>query len=569
MPEEYPVNKPVVYLLSLFAIHTRTEKEISVSCIVPEKKSSLVHLLILCAVALSVYFKVLRNEFVWDDTLFLTNVDAYRTLDFWRLFLTPGNGLEYLPIRDLSYAMDFVLWGENSAGFHFTNLLLYVVNIVAVYFFSKTLVTEIQSTRGDQKREPATVAFWTAAFFALIPIHCEAVNFIGGGRNTLLAALFAVLASRSFVLFLAGEGNFRRVAAAFLFYVLAVLSKATAITLPLFILAICAVIRRRPLMTRLAATTPFLLTSGIVYFAYTSIATKSGLISQPAESLPIADKIAVAAQIPFFYLGKFIIPTNLSPSYGSPFSSNLTSPLVITSMVAVLALALAAVFFRSRAPLFFVAVCWYGVFLIPVLHLVPTPVIVADRHAYLPSLAFCFLLAWSGTGLKTRWTYPVAAAAAALCLLFGFLSFKQSSVWQSNLTLWQHTVQVAPRSAQAMENLGTIYYHRGNYAKAFDMFNGVRQIEPKNPIYDFFEGKYFYEQGNLPRATTSFEHALEKNPDLIDALFCLADICEKMKNRDCAISYYRRVIASNDLERGPYKKLAVERLTVLGAANIP
>jgi tetratricopeptide (TPR) repeat protein len=101
------------------------------------------------------------------------------------------------------------------------------------------------------------------------------------------------------------------------------------------------------------------------------------------------------------------------------------------------------------------------------------------------------------------------------------------------------------------------------------MFEGVQQLEPQNPIYDFFEGKYYYERGNLPRATISFEGALEKKSDLIDALYCLGDICEKMKNRDCAISYYRRVIASTDLERGPYKKLAAERLAALGAANVP
>jgi hypothetical protein len=543
-----------------------------VSRAVPEKKSRLVHLLILCTVALVVFSNVLGNEFVWDDTLFLTNIDAYRSLDLWRFFRAPGNGLEYLPIRDLSYALDFALWGENPTGFHFTNLLLYVLNIVAVYFFSETLVTTIQSTRGGHQRAAATVALWTAAFFALLPIHCEAVNFIGGGRNTLLAALFAVLASRSFVLVLGGAGGdfpVRRVATAFLLYTLAVLSKATAVTLPLFFLALCAVMRHRPLRARLAAAAPFLFVSVIVYVQYTSIATKAGLISQPAGSLPIADRIAVAVQIPFFYLGKFIIPTNLSVSYGIPFPSSLTSPLASTSLIAVLTLALAAVVFRSRAPLFFIAVCWYGVFLVPVLHLLPTPVIVADRYAYLPSLAFCFIVAWSGTCLRTRWPYPVAAAATILCLLYGFLSFTQNRAWRSNLTLWQHTVRVSPRSAQAMENLGTIYYHRGEYGKAFDMFEGVQQLEPQNPIYDFFEGKYYYERGNLPRATISFERALEKKSDLIDALYCLGDICEKMKNRDCAISYYRRVIASNDLERGPYKKLAAERLAALDAANVP
>jgi len=537
------------------------------SCVPQGKKSSFVNLVVLIALTVAVFSRVLRNEFVWDDTLFLTNVDAYRTFDFKRFFLTLGNGLEFLPIRDLSYVLDFALWGENSTGFHFTNLLLYLLTVVAVYFFTVTIVTTIQLTADSRKQlAPTTVAFWTAALFALMPIHSEAVNFIGGGRNTLLAALFAFLASRYFVQLLGSDGNCFlnwRFGTAFILYILAVLSKATAITLPFFFLGLCAVIRSRPLIARMAVTTPFLLVSGIFYIQYTSIAAKAGLIRQPEVNLTIANKIAVAVQIPFFYLGKFIIPTNLSTDYGTPFPSSLASPFAIASLIAVMALTLLAFVFRNRAPLFFVAVCWYGVLLIPALHLLPTAVIVADRYAYLPSFAFCVLLTLLGITLRMRWPFTITIAAVALLFVYGLLAFQQNSIWRSNLTLWQHTVSVSPRSVQAMENLGTIYYYMGEHTKALDVLYGIQQVEPLNPIYDFFEGKYFWERSDFPRATISFERAIGKKSDLIDALYYLADICEKTKNFDCAITYYQRLIASTDLERGPYKKIAKERLAVL------
>jgi tetratricopeptide (TPR) repeat protein len=168
-----------------------------------------------------------------------------------------------------------------------------------------------------------------------------------------------------------------------------------------------------------------------------------------------------------------------------------------------------------------------------------------------------------------RWPNTITTAAVGLFFVYGYLSFQQNSVWKSNLTLWQHTVSVSPRSVLAMENLGTIYYSMGEYAKALDVLYGIQQIEPLNPIYDFFEGKYFWERGDFPRATVSFEHAIGKKNNLIDALYYLAVICEKTKNLDCAISYYQRLLASNDLERGQYKKIAKERLAILGALNSP
>ncbi len=539
-----------------------------------ERKSRVVNLSVLAALVVVIFGNVLTNEFVWDDILFLLNVDAYRTFDLKRYFLMPGNGLEYLPIRDLSYALDFTLWGEQSTGFHFTNLALYFFNIVAVYFLSETIVATIQLSRQSAERlAPATVAFWTAAFFTLHPIHCETVNFVGGGRNTLLASLFALLSCRSFILFLeCNRSSFFnwKLAAAFIWYILAILSKSTAISLPFLFLTLYPIIRCRPIITRLAATIPFFVVSGIVYFQYTSIAKSVGLINQhPNDSFSIASRISTAIQIPFFYLTKFIIPTSLSVDYGMPFSTTPGSPTVIACMIAIIVLALLVYVFRNSSTLPYVAFSWYGVTIIPVLHMLPTSTIVADRYAYLPSFAFCLLLAYLGVGLKDRWPYRITTAGVAICLVFGILSFNQNKVWKSNLTLWRHTIAISPRSVQAMENLGTIYFFKGERAKALDILNGVRQIEPLNPVYDFFEGKYFYERDNFTRATISFEHAIEKKNDLIDALYYLADICDKTKNIDCAISYYQRLLASKDLDRGNYKKIAKERLAKLGASNVP
>ena len=49
-----------------------------------------------------VYVNSLGNGFVWDDNVLLVPNEAYKKLDFGRIFFTKVNSLEYLPFRDLS-----------------------------------------------------------------------------------------------------------------------------------------------------------------------------------------------------------------------------------------------------------------------------------------------------------------------------------------------------------------------------------------------------------------------------------------------------------------------------------
>src|SRR6266542_5159980 len=87
-----------------------------------------IHIGILLLVTCTVFVNSLRNGFVWDDNIYLLNSN-YRTFDFKAVLLAPGNGVEYLPIRDLSYFIDYALWGNSPLGFHVFNCAIYLVTI--------------------------------------------------------------------------------------------------------------------------------------------------------------------------------------------------------------------------------------------------------------------------------------------------------------------------------------------------------------------------------------------------------------------------------------------------------
>ncbi len=542
------------------------------NCLNQNSKVRIYHLAVLLLLVLMVFGNVLANDFVWDDSFYLLNIDAYRNFDLKRFFLGLGNGVEYLPVKDLSYAIDFVLWGVNPAGFHATNLILYFLNVVAVYLLAETMVATLpRDVNANGKLSGKTIPFWTAAIFALHPIHCETVNFIGGGRNTLLAGLFCFLATRSFILFLGDNCRFnsRRLAASFFWYGLAVLSKATAVSLPIFFLALFAVVKTRSLVKRLIATLPFFILTGTVYVVFTSIAAKSGVIN-PFINLhvPILYRVATAVQIPFFYLGKLIIPYRLSADYKMFFGSWSASPHASIAAITLVVLALYAFFWRTKLPDIFVSFCWFTVTLLPVMQLLPSAMNVADRYAYLPSFAFCYLLASMSFRLMIWRPHALAMVGGALLCVYGFLSFEQNRVWKTNFDLWEHTISVSPNSLQALTNLGADYYALGNYSKCFDYLDRARQINMLDPAYDFFKGHYSYMRGNVPDAVRSFEQALAKKSDLIDALYYMGIIYEDAGNRDGAMAYYRRILDSRDLDRSDYKKFAAERLEFFKTADV-
>src|SRR5690242_14793382 len=73
----------------------------------------------------------LRNEFVqWDDQVNLVENTQFRGLGLHQLgwMLTSTLMGHYIPLTWLTFGLDYVLWGMQPAGYHFTNLVLHAAN---------------------------------------------------------------------------------------------------------------------------------------------------------------------------------------------------------------------------------------------------------------------------------------------------------------------------------------------------------------------------------------------------------------------------------------------------------
>ena len=139
---------------------------------------------IACAALLGgvVYLNALHNPFVYDDHHTVVQNPSIASVTDVRAVVL---GAVTRPIVNFSYALDRAVWGAGPFGFHVTNVLLHMLNVVLLF----------QLARRFEKGRPL-VAFAAAMLLAVHPMMTEAVGYISG-RSEVLCATFFMLAIMS------------------------------------------------------------------------------------------------------------------------------------------------------------------------------------------------------------------------------------------------------------------------------------------------------------------------------------------------------------------------------------
>lgn len=145
------------------------------------------------------YHEHLTYWWTGPDTFTLITTSRIQHLgDVWSLLTEPmmspttftDLALFYRPTTQLSFALDWALWGLDPTGFHATNLLLHATAVVLTYALARRLLG------GHRLR-----ALLAAALFSLHPVVSESLPAISRRQDALatvllLAALVAYLRSR-------------------------------------------------------------------------------------------------------------------------------------------------------------------------------------------------------------------------------------------------------------------------------------------------------------------------------------------------------------------------------------
>ena len=431
-------------------------------------KPLLASVLLLIIAAILVFSNTFENPFIWDDQYLIVdnvyiksfkNIPYFFSIDYWKNFGVETSG-QYRPLRSLSFAGDFYLWKLNPAGFHLTNLLLHILNVILIYF----LIFKLTASE--------SISFLTALFFAVHPIHTESVTWIKN-RQDLLACLFFLSA----LLFFIKSRLSRKVGSGIILYflalfsfLLALYSKEMAISLPL-ILGAYTLLFYSPSEYKagFVKILPFLALAGF-YLLFKKYILGALISAEHAYKIDIYPHILVVIKTIGYYLYLLIAPFNLCADHAFTIPKSFFTPAVFLPalLLCVLPLILARGYFRLKSPgfkrdtahlkLFLLGILWIFLTLLPVsniIFLARRPI--AEQRLYIPSLGFCILLALmvrrftasekrsiSGRILK----YLAVTFFIFLLLLYSFTAFWRNFDWQSPLYFWSRTLKASPHSAK-------------------------------------------------------------------------------------------------------------------------
>ncbi|MDP8213855.1 MAG: tetratricopeptide repeat protein [Candidatus Euphemobacter frigidus] len=484
----------------------------------------LVFILLLIIVGTAVYANTLSNLFVYDDQV---TVEDNLFIRDWRnlgRFLTGDYYLRseeysFRPLVTLTYFGDFFLGGENPPGYHLTNLLLHLLSGLTLYF----LVKEIVSDRAW--------AWLAALIFIIHPVQTEAVGGISF-REDLLCALFFLL---SLLMYISSERRKKRCddndsvsgdiprtrtnpvlySFSLLFFLLALLSKEMAVTLPLVIVAYEMILRkRRPAKIFQPKIVPFFSVAFLYLLARFLLLYHRGTLPAAPEFGNVFTRLFLVFKGVGLYGRLAFFPIRLTVEYPDPF------PLVVWSnyllLPALLTIAfLSAVWIRSaRRPAAKFGLAFFIITLLPVLNLVPNSRLGAERFAYLPMLGFSL---WGAVGLSTllsgsRKKSLIRLLICLILLLLAAGTVLQNRVWRNNLTLFRQAVAVSPLSSKAHHGLGNEYFRLGKPGPAASEFQKAIAIFNREPLYYNSLGVAYGELGRFDDALNQFQASARLNP---------------------------------------------------------
>lgn len=549
-----------------------------------------------------VYFQVLFFDFLrWDDPANVSNNPYIKSPSlsgvihfwqnaYWNLYIpliytlySISAGISHVFFPEASHPS-----GLNPGVFHGLNLFLHLLNsILVLRLFRDLLSYERGSTYSDNWHYLAPL-FGTLVFL-LHPIQVETVAWISATKD-LTYTFFGLLAIQNYLFFLnkrkvdEGERKERKRGSEFGTYVisllcfsLALLSKPSAVCIPLFVLVLSYFGLKRPLKETATFLFPWLIIC-LPLIIYTKI-------QQPSSDIEyIADvwlRPLIALDSISFYLYKILFPLKLSAVYErSPQFIVESGQVYWTGLPALVLFLIGLVFWKRREfRIACVGILLLYVGLLPVSGLIPFRYqdysTVADHYLYFPLIGFCLLVAWitmAFSQLKAvRLVVVLFCCLIAIRTSFSLRNWKDDEVFADFLLRYNRnsyvglnvlgyqqmskheyeeaykslkkSLSIKPQSDSARKDFGALLFRMNRYDEAIEYFKQLSLEQPKNAEWRKNLGVLYYRKKMVNEAISSYLDAISINPNYGEVYQNLGFIYFNAKKPMKALNMYMKALS--------------------------
>jgi len=511
---------------------------------------------LLVFVCIVVYLNSLSNGFVFDDYaviienkyLKLPGINFASFLNH-SYFNIAGGEASYRPLATLSYYLIYAIAGLNPFFYHLLSVILHIVNVVLVYLLFNLIL---------KHRFTALIA---GLLFACHPALTEAVDCISYNED-LLAAVFFLLA---FLYYLKSStngliSNIISYGLSLFFFLLGLLSKEMAITLPAIILLYDVSLKNG--VDKKSFSLQLILKNikvrGLFYGGYLAVSLlylsiRFFVLYHPQESIKpfygnLFERIIFLPAHIFSFIKLAFFPVNLTADYVFSYPHHFFAASNLIGFLFVAGLAVGSVFIFKYSRGIFFGIWWFFITLFPVYNIIPIYNPFAERFLYIPLIGYCLLVAMAFNTLMNKRlseTVPVkvlsSVAIIALLSFYAMITIARNLDWKDSLTLWSKTVITSPDSSIAHGSLGRAYQDLGRLEEAIREYKKAIEIFPNNYKAYYNLGVLYDGQGALKEAVANYKRTIAINPAFIDAQFNLGNIYHNQGLLEEAIQRYRKV----------------------------
>ncbi|MBN1869168.1 MAG: tetratricopeptide repeat protein [Candidatus Omnitrophica bacterium] len=514
-----------------------------------DRRSIYLSVILIIVLGFCAYGNSVKGQFLFDDETLVTD-NVYITNwsylpDVFKRDIGAGAGKQsnpYRPFQVLTYMADHSFWKLDPKGYHLTNIVWHILAALSVFWLMNILFAD------------GFLSLLTSLLFVAHPIHTQAVSYIAGRADSLAAVLMLI----SMVLYIKLNRN-KNIGLYLLLamsYILAVLSRENSLILPLLLLLCHYAFKEKIDYGK------FSLIAGLTlgYMILRSVFFRHLMPDTPLHDTTLVQRIPGFFVALTKYIQLLALPLDLHMEYGDRLFP-WTDPRAIAGGILFLSLLAVMIRARHRSRLVLFALLWFLVTLIPSSNIYPINAYMAEHWLYLPSIGL-FLMASKGLRELSR-TFNARIGIIVFCAgllgFYAFLTIRQNKVyWREPISFYQRTLEFAPESFNASNNLGKLYYALGKKEEAVALFKKAIEINPRYADAYNNLAAAFYEPGKNEEETIRlFQEAVKYNPTHAKAYYNLGKLYGDTGEHEKAALALEKAIWLNPNYVEAYNKLGL------------
>ena len=492
-----------------------------------------------------IYSFNLNNPLFWDDDDWIINNSfvhdvSWTNIKFWLTHNTlAGVGLKsnyYRPFLFLSFASNYMVAGVKPLVYHLTSNFIHMFNGILFFW----LIREVFKRK--------LLAFLVSLFFLIHPLQTEAITYISG-RGDALVAMFMLL---GLLFFYKSElttsdvprtsdvkisaNSYRLLAIGSL--ILGLLSRETGIIFPILALAFYVSVLSKQKFIRsvrqgLVRTWPYfavVFVYGILRLTSLNFLDTLNFYQEPnlySENLHV--RFFTFLPILWEYLKLLVAPAGLHMERGGVVYNSLFRWPVWPMFLGMVGLLCWLRYLYNKQPktydlkpttfqVWLLGVSWFFIALGPVSGITPINALMYEHWLYLPMVGFWLIISFYLVKLfdflkNRKFLFVICVLLFGVYVYFlGSQSIKRNVLWGNPVEFYKDILKYEPDSARINNNVGNFYYNQGDkeqaefyYRRAVDAGDIFAQ-----PFFNL--GSILQSKGDIRGAILLYEKAIEINP---------------------------------------------------------